>query len=299
MLLDYLLERTPFTLHQLQAIIKTATHRYKRFEIPKRNSDNKRVIYQPSKELKYIQRIIVSDVLGKFEVHKASMAYKEDISILDNAKIHAGTNFLLRMDFKDFFPSITKEIIERVLKNNSENLSHSTLDDITIIGNIVCRRNALTIGAPSSPFLSNIVMFNFDVEVSTFAKEHKINYTRYADDLFFSTNQKHTLKDIKKFVEILIKNEHFSFLKINTDKTYNASKAYSRKVTGLVLTPDGNISLGRERKRHIKKLLYKNNQGLLGEKEKKALKGLLSFAKHIEPTFYDKEIKRYSYCQYL
>jgi RNA-directed DNA polymerase len=111
----------------------------------------------------------------------------------------------------------------------------------------------MTIGAPSSPLLSNILMYEFDLNVHEWCRNRGIIYTRYADDMFFSTNRANLLKEAETFV--LHKVNTISCphnLEINHKKTRHVSKKGRRNITGLVITSSGEISVGRKRKRYIK-----------------------------------------------
>ena len=91
----------------VRRIMQTAPHRYKVFYIPKRNGSMRRIA-QPSKEVKLLQRVMVEKFLQFMPIHPAATAYNAGCSIVKNAKIHASDGPILKMDFKDFFPSIKK-----------------------------------------------------------------------------------------------------------------------------------------------------------------------------------------------
>src|SRR5690554_1953604 len=91
----------------VQRSIQSAPHRNKHYKISKR-SGGKRLISQPAIEVKLLQRAFADVYLSKLPVHPAAMAYRTGLSILDNAKVHAGSGSILKMDFRDFFPSIRK-----------------------------------------------------------------------------------------------------------------------------------------------------------------------------------------------
>ena len=88
----------------------TSPHRYKVYTIPKRNGKGIRTIAHPSKELKYIQRILFKVLRKLLPVHQSAMAYKKGVGIKDNAAAHVRNSYLLKMDFNNFFPSITPEL---------------------------------------------------------------------------------------------------------------------------------------------------------------------------------------------
>lgn len=274
----------------------TAPYRYKIYKIPKRNSNKKRTIAHPSKELKFIQRIIVGYLSEKLPVHESAYAYKKGSGIKDNAEVHLRTKYLLKMDFENFFPSITPRLFFSKLKSANIEI---TQDDKIILENLLffkSKRNSnlrLSIGAPSSPLISNFVMYFWDVEIKKICAERGINYTRYADDLTFSTNIKGLLFDVPSILENMLPKYSLGKIRINKGKTIFSSKAHNRHVTGITLTNDEKLSIGRKRKREISVMTHYFINGKLGIEETQKLIGLLAFAKHIEPTFHSKILEKY------
>ena len=114
----------------------------------------------------------------------------------------------------------------------------------------------LSIGAPSSPLVSNFFMYQFDCVLSKLCIEREIIYTRYADDLTFSTKHKDVLFVLPQLVKENLNDLFGNAIRINRKKTKFSSKAHNRHVTGITINNDGKISLGRERKRYIKHLVH-------------------------------------------
>ena len=96
----------------------------------------------------------------------------------------------------------------------------------------------LSIGAPSSPLISNFIMYSFDEELVTICLNKKIMYTRYADDITFSTRIKNNLFELPEIISNLLK-EIRKGVEINSKKTIFTSKAHNRHVTGVTLTNSG------------------------------------------------------------
>jgi retron-type reverse transcriptase len=273
----------------LDHIIRSAPYRYKVFEIDKRNGKGKRTIAQPAREVKAIQYWIMEKVLSAFPIHGAAMAYRKGRNITANAAKHASTRFLLKMDFKDFFPSITGEDFEAFLAGRDGiNLSS---EDIVRLKKILFwnrrreGRLVMSIGAPSSPMLSNILLYDFDKKVQAFCAKKKVKYSRYADDLTFSTNLPNVLREVEvQIAEICRRMEH-PRLQLNTEKTVHASRCTSRRVTGLVLANSGEVSLGHSRKRLIRAQVHHFLTGRLSPDEAVKLRGMLAFVNSAEPSF--------------
>lgn len=281
---------------QLESIIKTAPLRYKKFSIPKRDG-SLREIAQPAREVKAIQRWIVTELRKYLPIHAAATAYEKCSSIVHNAEAHKGRRFILKMDLRNFFPSIGYKDLELHLttycrdKYNSHELKQ-------ILFSCLWARNripslTLCIGAPSSPFLSNSIMYDFDLAMSAQASSDGVTYTRYADDLTFSVNRENVLMSYPNHVERFIAQVGCPSFEINTRKTVHASRAGKQVVTGLILTPDGRLSVGRDRKRLARAMFHRAEQGQLSDQEVLHLRGLLSFIDSVEPKFSDRLRKRY------
>ena len=110
----------------------------------------------------------------------------------------------------------------------------------------------LSIGAPSSPLISNVMLYEFDRLVHDFCIGADISYTRYADDISFSTNTPEILRDCKSHVEKVLRDLRYPTLTLNQQKTIETSKKRGRRITGLTITGDGQVSVGRERKRELR-----------------------------------------------
>jgi RNA-directed DNA polymerase len=112
---------------QLELIIRTAPLRYKVFTIPKRDG-SPRTVAQPAREVKAIQRWLVNDLNTVLPVHQAATAYRKGTSIKINAAKHVQSNFILKMDFKNFFPSIEfKDLCAHLQKYASEKYDESAI----------------------------------------------------------------------------------------------------------------------------------------------------------------------------
>lgn len=275
---DYLLNR----------LIQRAPYSYKVYTIPKR-SGGQRTIAQPAKETKFIQRWLIQNIFSKLPVHESASAYKDGASIKKNATAHKNNSYVTKLDFKDFFPSIkVSDLVEHISKHLGESLGYQDIQDVARISCIRLQGRSdlcLSIGAPSSPVLSNTIMYSFDSELFAWCAKNGITYTRYADDLTFSTNTKEISSDIEPFVRGVVQKLTYPSLSLNNEKTTHLSKKHQRRITGIIINNKGDVSLGRNRKREISVLIHKFSIGILPEFEIFRLQGLLGFAKDIEPLF--------------
>jgi len=169
---------------------------YTTFEIPKKNGGT-RIINAPDKKiLKKIQNRLMNKLynyqnkIKKDENIKINIShgFEKGKSIITNARIHRNKRFVLNIDLKDFFASFH---FGRVVGFFEKNINFRIPKDIAIIiAQLCCYKGSLPQGAPTSPIISNIICNIFDMRILKLAKKYKLDYTRYADDLTFSTNNK-------------------------------------------------------------------------------------------------------------
>ncbi|UHS63482.1 RNA-directed DNA polymerase [Agrobacterium vaccinii] len=280
----------------LRAIISNSPDRYKVYSIAKRRG-GRREIAQPARELKVLQRALNDIVLSKLPVHPAAMAYRPGIGLKQNAQAHSHNGPILKFDFQDFFPSLRAEDWQEYCHRHKV---FNDEEDVELSSKIMFRRKnrhstvlRLAIGAPSSPPLSNILMFDFDIAMQAYCASQKVTYTRYADDITFSAQRTGFLTGVPKALERIVKDLRSPRLKINHDKTVLATKKYKRMVTGLILTNDGSVSLGQQRKRNIRAGVHRWTLGVLSNADICRLAGHLSFAEDIEPAFISRLANKY------
>lgn len=281
----------------VRAILETAPSRYKTYTIPKRNG-GVRIISQPAKEVKYLQRIFMEEILARAPIHSAATAYRKGLSIWDNANAHADSGAILKFDFKNFFPSIVASDWEiycsryRFLQDKEDVYWSARL--------LFCRKTygsvlRLAIGAPSSPMLSNVLMAEFDTLVTDAVAKDRVTYTRYADDLTFSAKRAGNLVDVGRILRRIVNELKSPRLKINEEKTVLATKKYRRVVTGLVLSDDGSVSLGHDRKRKIRAAMHHFVSGKLNAEDTSHLLGMIAFVNAIEPDFITRLAAKYGH----
>ena len=296
-LLDLIASDFGVVVDEVDKIVRTASHRYKTFHIPKRHG-GQRTIHHPSQELKGLQRWVHFRILSKLRVHRSAMAYRPGVSARHNALEHAGARYLLRLDMSNFFPSLSRADVVGCLSRNMSEIAtifgqRLTQDDLESVARITCRKDRLTIGAPTSPCLSNLIMYEVDSRLSSYCDGRGITYTRYADDLYFSTEKKGVLFDVSEVVErCLDEVEIPQRVALNHAKTHHSSKGGRQSVTGLVLTCDGRVSIGRQQKRILKCMVHQLNE--LGPSERRILAGWLSYCKSVEPSYLNYLVRKYS-----
>lgn len=208
---------------------------YKSFEIPKHNGA-KRHIEEPYPSLKAIQGWILKYILtptsNKF-VSKVAKGFMPGKNAKDGAKFHKNKKKVIALDIHDFFENVHYGAVYNVFKSLGYSKSVSTL-----LANLCTLHNSLPQGAPTSPMLSNFVFYNIDNAIFNYCNKRGIMYTRYADDMVFSSNS----IDVKKlisYVEMRIETKGFS---LNGQKTKIMSRGMRQSVTGIVVNDKLQVS---------------------------------------------------------
>lgn len=215
---------------------------YSTFEI-KKKSGATRIINAPNDDLVLLLHCI--DVLVKTvsKPHHKAYGFVEGKSIVDGAKIHVGKNYVYNIDLKDFFHSFDLNRVKMGFYNQPFNLK-GELEPLAYL--IACLttykingKRVLPQGSPSSPSITNLLCWRLDHRLSGMAKRFGVDYTRYADDITFSSNH-NCYKD--KFLTELKKIIKTEGLSINPKKTRLQSKLIRQEVTGLTVNQKLNVT---------------------------------------------------------
>jgi hypothetical protein len=292
MLLAIINEKSLIEKDQILDVANKSGVSYNKFSILKKDGTN-RIIYQPSIAVRALQKIVYDNILNQLPVHEACYAYRKSVSLKDHASVHQHAKYLLRMDFTNFFESITRNDVEKFSKDViSKVFPQFKNNDYKLLANILCRKDKITIGSVTSPALSNAICFNLDEKISRVAKYHGVSYTRYADDLFFSTTKKGVLKLVQKEVINIIKKIDYPRFTLNKKKTRHSSKKKRMSVTGLTITVDAKLSIGRDKKRFIRSQIYQWDK--LSLTDRQYLSGYLAFVRSVEPQYINNLCVKYS-----
>jgi RNA-directed DNA polymerase len=234
--------------------------RYRTFEIKKR-SGSTRTIHAPIVPLKKAQRRIAELFAACYEPRSCVFGYVPKRSIQQNADCHRAKRWVLRVDLKDFFPSINFGRIRGMLLAKPFSLPDSVA---TTFAQLVCHQNQLPQGSPASPVLSNLICRGLDRALAKLARDHRCTYTRYCDDLVFSTNRRAFPAALAEFSSDLplravvgpaldqeITSAGFA---VNTDKVWLRSGSQRQMVTGLVTNTFVNVP--RHYIRAVRTILY-------------------------------------------
>lgn len=252
-----LLGRSP---EYMASAINASEKHWRSFRLPKR-SGGYREISVPYPALLEIQRWIYRNILIKIPISPYCHGFVRKKSILTNTKWHVGKSELLKVDLKDFFPSIGINRVIHLFRRQGYNPKVSFY-----LAALCCLKGKLPQGAPTSPYISNLVGRPLDYRMKCLAKSKSLNYTRYADDIAFSGEK--IEKSLIGTVCRIIEDEGF---RINEEKI-RLYKGQNRKiVTGICISE--RLSLPREYKRTLRQeIYYIRKYGLISHIEKRKIK---------------------------
>lgn len=221
--------------------------KYEHFTIPKK-SGGFRQISSPDKFLKKIQRRLGMVLESLFMPRTAANGFVKDRSIQSNAKGHIGKQFVYNVDIKNFFPTINYGRIKAVLQlppiNASKDMAH-------YISHLACHKGVLPQGSPLSPLLTNLVCQILDYKLVKLAKQYGCFYSRYADDITFSSHKYFTHDKFLNQLNNIITKQGFQ---LNPKKTRLQNKHQRQEVTGI--TVNEKLNLQRKYLKEIRAMLY-------------------------------------------
>lgn len=219
---------------------------YTTFEIPKKNG-GMRQIAAPTDDLKYIQRRLATALQEynekickdrKINLH-ISHAFQKGKSFITNAEVHRNKRIVANYDLENFFDSFHfGRVRGYFIKNENFKMNENVA---TLIAQLTCYKGKLPQGVPTSPIITNLICNIFDIRLVRLARKYRLDYTRYADDLTFSTNDSEFLnRQYDFYKELLIEIEDAGF-SINNQKTRVQYKDSRQEVTGLVVNDKVNV----------------------------------------------------------
>jgi hypothetical protein len=258
---------------------------YDVYHIKQKNSTKRRLIQQPSENLKKIQK----DLIPLYEMYplNKACACKRGSNSLEAALPHIGAKYLLKVDLSDCYQNVTYEkVLRQILKFDSNNpLREEMIDNLDHCFIEWKGKRVLPTGAPTSPILCNIALTLIDERVQRISKQTGYAYTRYMDDLNLSTTSNERCWPLIKSISAIINASGYPVNKKKT-KWYGRGNNDAKIVAG--------VSLESISRRQIKRLIRARLQNLAVNNEPIDIvtKGYLAYINSIDKKTYD---QLYSY----
>ena len=279
-----------FSAKTLYGISNNIDKHYHNAFIPK-SDGTKRKLSVPDKILKLVQKSIADNILVYYPVSKYACAYTYGSNVQKNAEPHIGKKKILKLDIEGFFDNIIYSKVKDVVFYK-EKFS----EPIRILLSMLCyHRDSLPQGAPTSPAITNIIMYEFDEKIGSYCEQKGISFTRYCDDMTFSGDF-----DEKEVIELVKCELKKLGLFLKNRKTAVIPNTKRQTVTGIVVNEK--INLTKEYKKKIRQEMYYIKRWGFEEHLKKrgisdkhgyllSLKGRIAFVLQTVPT--DEEFVKY------
>ena len=246
--------------------------RYTTFKV-KKKSGGDRTIHAPVKGLKSILRSLNLVLQCLYEPHEASTGFVLNKSIVDNAKQHIGKHYVLNIDIKDFFHSFDRNRVKVAFMYEPFNLNGERENLAFLLASLCThpisiaeeKRAVLPQGSPTSPTITNILCRSLDRRLQGLAKRFQATYSRYADDITFSSqrnvfqyienptlNEKGCYDDFMSELRRIVEDDQK--LVINPNKTRLQKSGYKQEATGLIV--NDKVNVGRKYVKKIRMWLH-------------------------------------------
>lgn len=240
-------------------------HRYRNFEIPKKSGGKRKISAPYSKSYMHLLRYVAMILQSIYEPSAHTMGFTPGRSIVDNAKAHMGMNYVFNIDLKDFFPSIEAHRIAARLQVKPFCFTWKVAKAIAALCSMRVTqegttpkekkfRYVLPQGSPASPVLTNLMCDKLDYLLAGLAKRFGLRYTRYADDITFSSmhNVYQDGSEFRKELERIITGQGFT---INPKKTRLNILGFRQEVTGLTVSQD-KVNVARKYVKDLRGLIH-------------------------------------------
>ena len=268
----------------IDEVLSSPANHYKTFV------SNGRKIDAPKLELKYIQSWIYDFVRKETpKLPPFVTAYEPGSSIVSNAAAHCGNAHILALDIRHFFKSRAKDKVGSFFGgvHVGDTKIKLTPSDVSFLTRLSTYKGSLPMGSPCSPSIANRIMLPVDKELID-ALGSGMTYTRYSDDICVSSRMYIDVSRTLELVGSILVRNGFA---LNEKKVRCMGRGDARRVTGVYLEPDGSLSIGSKRKRELNAKLYRFL--LYGEGNTEEIRGLIHFARSVDPAYVTSVLLKY------
>jgi RNA-directed DNA polymerase len=263
-----------------------------------------RKIFKPSDQLKQFLRFVDKVVLRQLDqdtdvVH----SFVSGRNTLSAVKVHERNNHFFLTDIRSFYASITSGDVRALLHRDKRLLPISDIEHyVEKVVEITTYGDSLPVGFPTSPKLSNAFLLDFDKAVKNHCVENDLTYTRYADDLIISGQSFEELSSLKSEIQNILSATTSNNLLLKDSKTRITHLGNRVKILGLIILPDGSITIDSKYKKKIELALhfYATNKDkyvdFLNHEfkgDERSLFGLLHYAKSVDSSYIGKIQRKY------
>jgi len=278
--------------------------RYKPLNVGRTKTSKERLVYAPDKTMKIYHGFLNLFLFEYLDINeRVVFSYRKGVNVVGAVRKHAHNKHFFQADIQDFFPNIDSMMVRSVIENAAARTPISDLmDHVDRIIELVTIGGALPIGFPASPLISNAVLHRFDDRFENYCADRGMVYTRYSDDIIVSSQNRDDLDNLATAIEGTLKSVELAQLKLNPEKTKITSIGRKIKLLGLVILPNGTVSVDIKLKRQIETMLhfYITDNSKLRDfsnadlsKAKEQLSGYVNYVNTVDSVYLDKLRKKY------
>ncbi len=265
---------------------------------------NQREVLVPEKRLRIYHSFLNLFLIEFLPINQEVVfSYRKGYSAYDAVAKHSKSKHFFQTDISSFFSSISVNLANKVIKEGEKFCPiGDVLDNLPRIIDLICIDDSLPMGFPCSAPMSNAVLFDFDNALEHYCTEQGLIYTRYSDDIIISAKKKECLTGIQTIVQNLLTQQGAPELKLNEKKSKNYRVGGKILILGLMILPNGKVTVDSKVKREVEVLLYRHSQGreaflaATGKDEsrvKARLTGYLNYINSIDKDYLDKLRKNF------
>ena len=225
--------------------------------VKKRNKIAEKIIYEADPTLKTYHKFLNLFVLQWLKYNESCVySYRKGFNVSDAVKKHSAGKYFFQTDLNNFFGSLSTELVRKCIIQSIESIPISdTLQYVDRILDMITIDGWLPVGYSTSPLISNACLLEFDDLLENFCRDHGFTYTRYSDDIIISGGNKE-LYNIKPAVEAILKQCFGDTLSLNSAKTKFNSIGNRVIILGMMILPNGSITIDSKLKNEIEVLLH-------------------------------------------
>ncbi|MEP4487172.1 MAG: reverse transcriptase domain-containing protein [Halioglobus sp.] len=263
-----------------------------------------RVVYRPSRKYKRYLRFLNSFIFDFASVNsEVAFGYRKGKNSVSALEPHASNKYFFLSDIDKFFDRASSSNVASIIDTK---VSNSPIEDIcdyrSRILEMVTKDDRIPVGYPTSPPISNAHLYEFDNAIQAHCLDHQLIYSRYSDDIIISTDDKDKLENIEQLVTSCLHEFAGLNFNLNPEKTVTLHRGNKIKVLGLVLLPNGRITIDRRKKSRFETLFhyYINDREKYNDCLEAFFRGNVSLVRgqfnhvnSIEPEYTDKLRRKY------
>lgn len=278
--------------------------KYQTKTIENREKNKKRVVYVPDRTLKSYHEFLTLFLFDYLAINERVLfSYRKGVNVGHAVALHAKGRHFFQADLQNFFPSITSDIVKRTILSSAEYCPITDLNEyLDRIIELVTVEGSLPLGFSTSPIISNAVLKQFDDLFEQYCNEHQLTYTRYSDDIIVSGPERELIAGLAEIIVATFHRAKIEHMRLNEAKVKVTSVGRKIKLLGMVILPNGTISVDTKLKNYVETLLhlyikdksaFRNFIQQDASKSEEKLSGYLNYINTADQPYLDKLRRKY------